>query len=314
MAKDQNNEFPEIEDDLPVDRAGAKTDVAITIDAPEGDPAAHASGDAVEEGVEVLKAQLAAERAARAQDRAAKVQTDQELAQTRVSARDSHHIAITNSIELTKTKLDNIEASLAAAMEGADYKTVAKLQREIASEQSKLDQLENGRVAIEEQIQRGKEQPKVEQRQPQQQRVLSVDEQAEAFAARLEQQGTPASAQWLRAHKGVMARPQKLAAADEDAKFSGIAPETPEYFAHIEKFLGLGQQQRSAPAAQQRRPAIVAAPSNRDATSLATGRPTNSRVINLTLRQQEMAAAMEMTNEEYAKFYYEEMQSRGATH
>ena len=82
----------------------------------------------------------------------------------------------------------------------------------------------------------------------------------------------------------------------------GIASDTPEYFASVEKVLGIGAPVEedalsfaSAPA--QRRSAPAAAPVSR--TGTATG--TRPNIVRLSAEEREMASMMGMTPEDYAR-------------
>lgn len=315
MAKPPPIEFPEIEDELPATTGAPTTDVAIAIDAPAGADAA----PSVEDGVAELKAQLAEQRAQNERERDARIRAEQQVSASQGETRDSHLIAVTNSIALTQQELDNTEAAHAAAMEGGDFKAAAKLQREMVSKQSKLDQLENGRVALEESIARGGQRQvvtegRVEQRQPQ--REPTTQERVDGLASQLERSGGAASAQWLRAHPDIMATQasrERLAASHEYAvKVKGIQPDTQAYFQSIETDLGM--RAAPAPASAPRRQAMVAAPVNREVAPTISGAAGGGRVVNLSPRQQQAAADMGMTNKEYAQYLYEDQQERGMTH
>jgi len=81
----------------------------------------------------------------------------------------------------------------------------------------------------------------------------------------------PNTAQWLRSHMddaralatGSDPRRQaKLMAADNDAKAEGYAPGSNDYFAHVEKFLGMNKQtepptKQQAPAARKPSPPVA---------------------------------------------------------
>lgn len=312
MAKDI--QFPEIEDDAPAPGA-ATEDVAVVIEAGPDESAQVEIQPTVEQGVEELRAQLAQERADKERERSARLAAEQQVAVSRTETRDSHLIAVTNSIALTTQELDGIEAAHAAAMEGGDFKTAAKLQREMVSKENKLSQLENGRVALEESIARGGQRQvvtegRVEQQQPQ--RELTVDDHVERVAAGV----SPASGQWLRSHKQAVATEEarnKLAEMHYGALAKGIAPDTPAYFAHLEAGLGYRQPAVSSAATIARRPATVSAPVNRESTPTISGQ-ASGRTITLSKKQQDYARDMDMTNAEYAKFLYEEQVEKGLAH
>ena len=297
MAKEPVIEFPEIEDDPLSSGPVVSVVVSEKGEGVEG-------GVTIEDGIEDLKQQLAEQRAENARLAAERQQARQEVAAARVETRDSNIAAVTNSIELTKQELTATEEALAKAMEAADFKTVAKLQRDIARNENKLSQLENGRIVLEQRVQQGERPIVTEGRVAPPARVFTLDERVEDLASRV----TPASANWLRAHKQVMQSPEKLAAAHNHAvQVRGLVQDTPAYFAAIEADLGFAQ-----PRAQQgRRPATVSAPAAREPTSYSNGAPQGRRIVNLNESQQDMARALDMSNEEYAKYLYEDQVARG---
>lgn len=345
MAKEPVIEFPEIEDDP---NPGAATDTVAVVLPPAApgrsaaerrvaaseasDATSDATSDAVttqvaapteiDNAVADLKRQLDAQRSENARLAAEAQQAQQEIGAARVETRGSNLAAVTNSIELTTQQLNASEAALAAAMEASDFKAVAKLQREIARNENKLAQLENGRLVLEQQIQEGERPILTEGRvtsqskpQPQLQRPPTLDELASTVSEK--------SATWLRQHPEVLnsldSRGRLAAAHDYALRVRGLIQDTPAYFAALEDDLGYStpapaprqqQQQPAAPAAP-RRPPTASAPANREATSLVNGRPQGSRIINLTPRQQDMARSMEMSFEEYAKYLYEDQVAKG---
>ena len=113
------------------------------------------------------------------------------------------------------------------------------------------------------------------------------------------------SAAWVRAHPEYARTPrltQKMIAAHNLVTADGIASDTPEYFASVEKVLGIGAPVEedalsSASAPAQRRSAPAAAPVSR--TGTATG--TRPNIVRLSAEEREMAGMMGMSPEDYAR-------------
>jgi hypothetical protein len=65
-------------------------------------------------------------------------------------------------------------------------------------------------------------------------------------------QASPKSAQWIREHRDLMSTERgraKVIAAHHDAIASEVTPDTDEYFAHVDKFVG-GRSQSQSPNAR----------------------------------------------------------------
>ena len=98
---------------------------------------------------------------------------------------------------------------------------------------------------------------------------------------------------WLRAHRDYLTDPKKNAkmqAAHYDAESEGIALDSPQYFDHIERFLGMKkaaeQQTNGADASQsQRRPTAPVAP----VTPSGGGMSGESNTVRLTKAEAEAA-------------------------
>jgi phage I-like protein len=173
-----------------------------------------------------------------------------------------------------------------------DYDQAAEIQEQMIINQSKLSTLENGRKAKE-------EAPK----------IAPVVSQSNDLVENLASQVTPESAQWLRQNKDHLNNPKKLdraMRAHADALDDGIIADTPEYFRYIENRLGISKAQAEeyenpmsdASKPVTRRSAPPAAPVTRSGTGTGTTRPN---VVRLTSAEREMAAMMQMTDQEYAR-------------
>lgn len=215
----------------------------------EGQKTPPAPKDATQDALDDLKKQVEQSRAREAAERARAEQAERlakENAEAATSAtaqvQDSRLSMISTAIDATTQKLTAAEREYADAMRAGDYDLAAKVQRKMAAESARLLTLENGKTALESKMP-GTTEGAV--RQPVRQPAEVSDDPVERIAATV----SPKSAEWLRKHPAAAANVRKLQAAHNLAMIDDITPDTPEYFAAIEKTLGLtkdgddGQQQ-----------------------------------------------------------------------
>jgi hypothetical protein len=245
----------------------------------------------VEDGINELKFKLEEERKAReAAERRAKEAADSAAA-AKNDANDSNMRLINNAIETVVRNTEILKQNYKDALASGDYDAAANFQMEMIKADNDLRQLNVG-----------KQQYEAAMKQPQ------IADPVEKMAAQL----TPQSAAWVRAHPEYArdaALTRRMVRAHEDAVDDGLVADTPEYFQFIETKLKIRQpevqvkdQQESAlseaASATQRRSAPPAAPPSRTAATSAGGR---SNVITLTRAERETAAALGMTDREYAQ-------------
>jgi len=245
-----------------------------------------------EEGINELQAKLEQERQARiaaeAQAREAMQQASQ--AQTKVDSTELH--LIKNAIAQIKSNNDSLKANYRDALATGDYDQAAEIQEQMIINTNKLDTLEKGKKAKE-------EAPK----------IAPVAPQSFDMIENLASQVTPESASWLRRNKDHLNNPKRIdkeLRAHADAIDDGIVADTPEYFSFIENRLGISRAQSEDDADPMseaskptvRRSAPPAAPVTRSGTTSGTTRPN---VVRLTSAEREMAAMMQMTDQEYAR-------------
>lgn len=212
--------------------------------------------------VEDLKGQLSnmQQRATRAEQTAQQAtqratQLEQEVVKTKGEATEARTDLISTGIEKQQSELDRAEQSYKQAFEAGDATLMAKSQREMAMAASRMTQLEAAKANVE-------AAPKPAQRTEQvaqQRTVPRADDPVEHLASSL----SAPSAAWVRAHPDVVTDPRrnaKMLAGHNDAIAEGIALDTPEYFSHIEKHLGLKKAEPEGKPAPQRRTAAPAAP------------------------------------------------------
>ena len=188
-----------------------------------------------EEGVEALKARLAESDRARiaAEARAQSAEARVEQAQDTVTS--SELSIIEGGIQQLATNKEILKANYATAMSEGNFALASEINAEMAKNAAQLLNLENGKIAIE-------TRPKREERRT----AIQSNDPVEVLASQL----APQSAAWIRQHPEYARDPKKNAkmmGAHYKALAEELAPNSPEYFAFVEKDLGIGHsdQRRS---------------------------------------------------------------------
>jgi hypothetical protein len=296
MAREDDDQI-EIELDDPSDFRniphvdGKASDEDVKIDVVEEKPKRKRGQDA-QEGLETLREQLAREKEARlAAERRANEMSVAAYSAT-AEAHDSNLHLVTNAIGTVQQTNDILKANYREAMSVGDFDRAADIQTELASNQAKLLQLEQGRQALE-------ERPRPQAPQP------YIADPVEALASQL----SPRSAEWIRSHPEYATDGrlyQKMLAAHNLAMADGLQIDSDDYFYEIESTLRIDRSERrrdyddpTKQAAQvtQRRTAPPAAPVSRSGSNPGT-RPNR---VTLTKAEVEMAQMMGMTPEEYGR-------------
>jgi hypothetical protein len=281
-----------------LDKPAPDVDVVVEPEKPEktAETAAPAARETLspEDGLKKLQKQLEDERKATAAAEARARSAETEALEAKTDSHDNRLAVVTSAIASTTQAMDTLEQKLAEAHSVQDYAAVAKLQREMAANSVKLDKFEQTKIALE--------------RAPKPALRPQVDP-VEAFASQLK----PASRDWIRAHPEYVtdaAKNRKMIAAHEMTMADGVVGDSPEYFASVERYLGMQRAAdpdmrtddsalsgASTPAAKGRQVAPAAAPVSR------SGNGTGKRpgTITLTAAQVEMAKNMGQTPAEYAK-------------
>lgn len=247
----------------------------------------------VEEGVEALKQKLAAadartraaeERASSAEGRVAQAETV--VDQTNLSL-------VTGAISALNDQKANLKARYAEALAADDFAGAAEIQDQMSIANGKLQQLEQGKIAIE----------TAPKREAIRQARASGDP-VETLAASMEARGAPKSAAWVRAHPEFVGRGSELEAAHNLAVARGHAVESDGYFAEAEKILGVGYNDGprveatsgAAKATGGRSAAPPAAPVTRNGNGTGSSNPNR---VTLTRAQLEAAEASGQTPKQY---------------
>ena len=247
---------------------------------------------APEEGLEEFKKRFEQERDARIQAERRAQQAALDAHKAKGEVHDTNLQLVTNAIDTINQQNEILKSHYSAAMSNGDYDRAAEIQNNMSANNAKLVSLEQGKTALE-------NTPK-----PPPPRPAPPADPVEAIASQL----SPRSAQWIRQHPEYARDKrlfQKMIAAHNLISADGIAPDTDEYFDSVERVLNIRQPEpvrnddATADAAKvtQRRSGPPAAPVSRS----GTGTGSRPNVVRLTAEEREMASAMKMTDQEYAK-------------
>lgn len=229
-------------------------------------------------------------RGRRDAERAA-AQAREDAAGARSEAIESHVSTVESGLEAAKAEADAAEREYTSAFEAGDGAKVAQAQRKIARAEAKIARLDEAKDELE--TRRTKAPTEGERRKPiEVERPRTADDPVEAYV----QNRSEPTANWLRAHPEWVTDPKKnakLTAAHYDATGDGIDVDTPEYFAYVEKFIGLkngAAVNTNGAAKPQRKQGAPVAPGG------ATGGGTNGGGREVTLTRGEATAATDGTH------------------
>ena len=193
--------------------------------------------------------------------------------------------------QVANSQLDTVATALSAAKSDAEQAKrdirIAKDAGDIDGEIDAQDRLAQAR-ADERRLDEAKSDLEARAKAPPPRREAPPADPVEAYV----QGRTAPTANWLRAHPEFIkdARKQsKLTAAHFDAEGEGLVADTPAYFAHVEKFLGIsGNGVDKAPTeAAQVKPRAVAPVAPGSAVS--SGGASSTPVVQLTKREADAA-------------------------
>jgi colicin import membrane protein len=249
-----------------------------------------------EEGLEVLKGQLEAEKAARQAAEQARQAAEARAASAQGDKHDSDIQMVTSAIESVKQAQASLKKDYAEAAAQGDYAKLADLQEEMSTNAARRLTLETGLESL-------KNQPK-----PKPQPII---EPVEKLASDMSNSGYHRSAAWIRAHPEYASDPRlyqgMLAAHNLATAVQGLQPDTDAYFEAVERSLGIRQAPAVDPGddaalseaahAAQQRVSPPAAPVSRGVNG-AGSVPTR---VRLTQEQREAAEMSGQSYEEYAR-------------
>ena len=278
-----------------VDEAAAPVDATEAAANPEvkEDDVAFEASESLKQQLDEMK-RLNEELEAENQRRTAEVsQTKEALqaesqkanqAQTLLS--DSRLQTVANMLAANEASTKDAKARYAQAMAEGDWTKAADVQQEMADLSVKKQRLEEGRNALETEIERAKEAP-----------ARTPADPVQGFIDQL----PPEQRAWANDHKEWFQTPAKnakvVAAHYEAVTDEGLREGSKQYFDFIERRLGL----KADPGiSQQRQPSAPAAPVSRASTSMANGsRTNNGGKFRLSPAEVEAARISGVSNIEY---------------
>lgn len=264
----------------------------------------------VDDAVAKLQADLEA-----ANRRAAVAENDARTARAQAGqagdeVRQGHLNIVNAGIENLKGQKLQLRQMYAAAAAEGDHDKMADIQDQMTEASTKLLALENGKLNL--------ETAPAPRPQP-------TGDPVEDMARSL----TPESGAWVRAHPEYARDPKKtvamIAAHNLATTVHDLKPDTPEYFAMVERTLGIGHSDGGAPARTPSAPQPVARTTTTEplsaaakpATQPSPAAPSRSGAgaqrMKLTPQQVEAAKISGITPQEYAKNLLEE-RKKGNVH
>lgn len=188
-----------------------------------------------------VAAETEAQRVARERDQHAHRATELEGAVI-----DSRKGTVDQGIAAAKADADAAQADYERAFSDGDGKAAAEAQRRLARAESRIGRL----TETKEELAEAKPAPR---------RAAAQTDPVEEY---INGRSAPTAA-WLRQHTEFITDPTKnakLTSAHWDAVGEGLKVDTPEYFAHVEKRIGLKKDDPSTQQQLQRRPTAPTAP------------------------------------------------------
>lgn len=258
---------------------------------PKDDPVARLTAQV--EAARQRETTLIAER-----DRVAQIATQKAREAQAATARAqlSDYDLIANALAGATEKMGVLEQQYANAFAEGDGARAAALQRQMATLGPRIAQLEDGKSRMEDMAAHQKRQAEVQRRQPPQQQ-RPQQQHGDPLEASIAHFSEP-SKKWIREHRDLVTQPGKWEAvirAHHVAEDNGLEADTQDYFAFIEKKIGLRQEEPEPTPAAPRR-SMPAAPVSRGNGN--GGKPTP---VRLSVEEQRIASDLGMTNEEYAR-------------
>ena len=166
-----------------------------------------------------------------AEQEAARHRTEAEVAKKQVAS--SQVDTVTTALNAAKSDAEQAKRDIRSAKDAGDVDAEIDAQDRLAQARADERRLDEARSDLEA---RAKAPPRREA--PQQ------TDPVEAYV----QGRTAPTANWLRAHPEFIREPRKqakLSAAHYDAEGEGLVADTPAYFEHVEKFLGIGVEKKA---------------------------------------------------------------------
>jgi hypothetical protein len=199
------------------------------------------------------QARADADRRADEQRRVA-VEARAEATTARTEATDRAYESVETGLAGAQSDASAAEQAYTVAMEAGNFSEAAKAQRRMSQAEARILRFEEAKADIEA---RRAEKPR-EQARPAQ------PDPIETF---IESRSDP-SKRWLREHREFLTdqrKSLKLTAAHNDALAEGITADSPQYFEHVEKFLGLRETPKAVEVNGEAKPPAAPVPARRTA-------------------------------------------------
>lgn len=237
------------------------------------------------------RATAAEQRATAAEQKTA--EAARQVQGARVEIVDSRLDTILSGISAAQTEATAAKAAYRAAMEAGDFAAAAEAQEKIADAATARARLTEAKADLEV----SKQVEAQRAAQPQRPAQPQYSDPVEAYIASAER--PPQTQAWLRDHREYITDPRKqmkLNAAHSDALGEGYEANSPEYFDHVNNFLGLnksaetnGTRQTQNGTPTRRRASVPVAPVN------ATGGGANGGGNEVRLSAREALSATDGT-------------------
>lgn len=216
------------------------------------------------------------------------IRAREDAAGARSEAIESQVSTVESGIAAAQAEAESAEREYATAFAEGDAVKSAAAQRKIARAEARIARLDEAKDDL---AARKVKAPETEERR-------ELPQQAPADPVEAYVQGrTEPTANWLRAHPEWVTdskKNAKLTAAHYDAAGEGIAVDSPEYFEHVEKFIGLKTNGAAQPVnGQQPRQRKQGAPV---APGASTGGGMNGGAREVVLTRGEANAATDGTH------------------
>ncbi len=215
-------------EDAPAGAEGAaNADPVADLKSQFDDLKARAERDAVEKAAALARASRAEAAAQQAQREVASVRT--EAIETRAESLDSGIASANEAIAAA-------EREIQTASESGDHAAAAKAHTKLAKATARLERLTGEKASVE--IAKTEAARPVQRTEAPQPGDTASGDPFEDYVSKF----TAPTAQWMRDHKEWVTdgrKSLKLTAAHNDALADGLSPDTPAYFDHVEKFIGL---------------------------------------------------------------------------
>jgi hypothetical protein len=271
--------------DLAAEEAPGGGESAAPQPSPEDDMQAQLEAARREKAEADRRAEAAEQRAAEERRR-----YEAESRQSKAELSDTRLATISNAMEANAAQIRDLKAQRRAALEGGNFEAEESLTDQLMELSTKRQRLQEGKTALEQQIEHERNAPK----QP------TPEQAMENWKSTL----SPQSRQWVDRHPEVMrdpARFQRLGLAHQAAtEFEGITADTPEYFDYINERMGFAEPETQQPQRRAPQASAPAAPPSRSAPSASTGR-TSGSTYTLSPREREAADIAGISYPEYAR-------------